>query len=206
MRSKKRVSKKRAAKRPVRAPGPESALGNARHEQFAQMLAAGKCSQSACYAAVYGGDVNASATQTMAARLFGKAQVAARVRWLTSQAADMVVEALALTRIGLVRRLLEIFEASPLAVAQAVAKASDETNALTDEEKRLLALADGVEPGMFGWKVRLSNKVALAREIASIMGWHAEDESAKEAADAQSKQADSLGELVALARRQGSFH
>ena len=213
MKMKTPVKPKKAALKPADWT-PDQPLPSRRHEAAVLLAARGDRSLAQCYAAVYGGKSTDASVRTMSGRLFAKVDVSARLEWIKKQVSEQVVESLGLTRIGLCRSLLDMFQASPLDIAMIVAKAADKDTAQTlkPEELDKIKLASAVEPGMFGWKVKLSDKVAVAREIASIMGWHSEDQSAaktaaanEEAAKAAASQANALGELVALARRQGSF-
>lgn len=204
-----RVKKKKRVPPEKRAPAwtPEMPLPSARHEMFVQTLARGQCSQAAAHASVYGGDAHSATAMTNAARLLRNARIAARLDWIRKQSAAAVMEELGITKTGLCRRLLEMLDAPPHLVALAAADAMDASKEkqLTDGQRHLLKLASSVEPTMYGWKVKLSDKVSVARELASIMGWRSEDVSAATAADAAKQSAEGLAALVALARRQGSF-
>lgn len=212
MKMKTPVKPKKAALKPADWT-PDQPLPSRRHEAAVLLAARGDRSLAQCYAAVYGGKSTDASVRTMSGRLFAKADVSARLEWIKNQVSEAVVEELGLTRIGLCKTLLEMLHASPLDIAMIVARAvGEDAKELKPDDLPKIKLASGVEPGLYGWKVKLSDKVAVAREIASIMGWHAEAQSAakaaaanEEAAKAAASQANALGELVALARRQGSF-
>ena len=204
----KRKSKKPASndcRGPAAEWSPDQPLANARHESFAQALAGGNGAkplpQVEAYERVYGSRNDGNANRL----LKGNERIQQRVKWLQEQAAGMVAEQLGLTKIGLAKRLLEMLDTPPTEVLEAVNVWAENRAALTDEQKGKLRLASGVKAGMFGYEVKLSEKAAVAEKLAKIMGWYAEDNAAAAQAAAAASQAGTLAEIVALARRQGSF-
>lgn len=179
--NKKTAKREREARQKVEIPEGAAPLQNAHHERFCLLMAEGRFSQMSCYAQCYP-ESGIEAARRSASELMTKPDIRARIDWLKKEAA----RTFAVDKVELMKRLWQIVE-TPVGYVDAESPLAQEVTSETIQR-------GDDEPDVLKTKIKVPDKIAAAKLLASMNGWD------RPAEDPMAKAADAMTEMVRMIR------